>query len=192
MKKTKLKPKPKSKKIFLDMDGVIVDFMRGAHEYHKLPYSSYPYPVGEWMFTKHLLMDDHDFWSPLGYKFWAELPWMPDGHEIWRMIMDLDPVLCTAPTLHPGCAGGKMQWIKNNLPQMYKRVIITAAKEMCAHPSALLIDDADHNVNKWRANGGVAILVPRIWNSRHAEADNTVEILRKEIRDAGIRSVPQR
>jgi hypothetical protein len=85
-----------------------------------------------------------------------------------------------------------MQWIKNNLPQMYKRVIITAAKEMCAHPSALLIDDADHNVNKWRANGGVAILVPRIWNSRHAEADNTVEILRKEIRDAGIRSVPQR
>jgi len=176
-------------KIFLDMDGVIVDFMKGAHAFHKLSYDPYPYPVGQWDFTDYLLMDDEAFWGPLGFKFWAQLPWMPDGHEIWRMVMDYDPVLCTSPTLHVECASGKMQWIKNNLPQMMRRTIITPSKEMCAHPNALLIDDADHNVDKWRANGGVAILVPRKRNSRYAEADRTVEILREEIRDAGIGSV---
>lgn len=178
------------------MDGVIVDFMKGAHEYHGLEYPNDNYTDGVGNFTDKLPMSSREFWSPLDGEFWAGLDWTPDGKEIINIVLEYhlvnDVSLLTTPTLHIECASGKMQWIKNNLLRMYRRTIITPAKEMCAHPDALLIDDADHNVNKWRDNGGVAILVPRIWNSRHAEANDTVEILRKEIRDAGIGSVPRR
>ena len=40
-------------------------------------------------------------------------------------------------------------------------------KHFCARPDALLIDDGDHNVEAFRANGGQTILVPRPWNSLH-------------------------
>lgn len=183
------------KKIFLDMDGVIVDFMKGAHEFHNLPYSygDFPYPVNEWYFVHHTGMSNNEFWSPLGEAFWEGLDWTPDGLEIFHMLQDAthleNMAILTAPVLNAGCSAGKMTWVRNNIPALKRRVIVTNAKEMCAHPDALLIDDADKNVNLWRANGGVAILVPRKWNSRHAESENTVEILRKEIRDAGIGSV---
>ncbi len=180
-------------KIFLDMDGVIVDFMRGAHEFHKLNYNPYPYPKGEWEFVEHTGITPKEFWSPLSYRFWSTLPWMPDGRAIYDAVLDIhllnDVAFLTTPTLEPGCVTGKIEWVRRHIPTMMMRTIITPAKEMCAHPNALLIDDADHNVDKWRDNGGVAILVPRIWNSRHAEAGSTVDILRKEISDAGIGSI---
>ncbi len=174
-------------KIFLDMDGVLVDFVRGAHDHHNLNCTPWPYPPGVWDFVKHTGLSAAQFWSPLGFEFWSELNWTPDGEEILSLVPDC--VLLTTPTLHIECPTGKMEWIRQNAPELYRRTVITATKEVCAHPNALLIDDADHNVDKWRANGGVAILVPRIWNSRHAECNNTVEILRKEICDAGIGSV---
>jgi len=180
-------------KVFLDMDGVIVDFMNGAHEFHGIKYDPYPYPVNTWGFVKYTGMTDFDFWDPLDSEFWENLNWTPDGLEIFNTVRRVCPLsdmaLLSAPNMNIESTTGKIAWIRREIPQLMKRTIITNAKEMCAHPNALLIDDADHNVDLWRANGGVAILVPRIWNSRHAEADNTVEILRKEIRDASIGSV---
>lgn len=174
--------------VFIDMDGVIVDFVRGAHKFHGID-GVWPYPRGVWDFVPLTGLSDAEFWEPLGFKFWSELHWTSDGHRIWDMVAGHSPAIITTPTLHLECPAGKMQWIRNHLPDMYRRTVITAAKEVCAHPNALLIDDNDQNVDKWRACGGVAILVPRIWNSRHAECDDTVEILYKEISDAGIGSV---
>lgn len=181
------------------MDGVITDFMKGAHKFHGLDYdyeTNFPYPMNDWYFVKHTGMTNNEFWSDLDEAFWAGLDWTPDGKEILEMTLNTfgiqNMAILTAPVLNAGCSAGKMTWVKNNIPALKRRVIVTNAKEMCAHPDALLIDDADKNVDLWRANGGVAILVPRKWNSRHAESDNTVEILRKEIRDAGIGSVPRR
>jgi hypothetical protein len=176
------------------MDGVIVDFIRGAHEHHKLKYDPWPYPVGKWDFVKRVDKTAYEFWSPLKFDFWSTLPWTPDGEEILSMLPFEDTCLLTAPTQEAECVTGKLRWVRDNLTGYNRKVIITPAKEMCAHPNALLIDDGDHNVDKWRANGGQAILVPRIWNSRHAECNNkcnssTVEILRKEISDAGIRNL---
>ena len=159
-------------KIFLDIDGVLADFCKGSHEVHGLPYSQivWPYPAGCWDFTQHLDMTAAEFWAPLDFKFWSTLPWMDDAHQILETLtaFNLPTALCTTPPLASESITGKVEWVRKNLPEMYRHLIVTPAKQFCAHPWAILIDDADHNIRKWRANGGHGILIPRIWNSKHA------------------------
>ncbi len=155
------------------MDGVLVDFVRGSHQFHGLPYDPWPYPAGVWNFVNYLRMSENSFWSPLNYGFWESLPWTPDGKDILETVTDvgLPIALITTPTLHPECVGGKIAWVKREIPELYRKLIVTPVKEMCAHPEAILIDDNDSNVARWITQGGKGILIPRIWNAKHFLTD---------------------
>jgi hypothetical protein len=60
---------------------------------------------------------------------------------------------------------GKKQWIRRYLPEeMWNNYLIGPPKHLCASPDALLIDDVEENVDKFRAYGGRAVLFPRPWN----------------------------
>ena len=70
--------------IFCDMDGVLVDFDKG---YKDLTGKS----------TNHAdVQDKNDFWRLLDkslkekglteYDYWVNLPWMPDGKQLWNYI----------------------------------------------------------------------------------------------------------
>ena len=67
--------------IYCDMDGVLVDFEKG---YYDLTGTS----------TKQFPKGDNSFWQPIsdaGAEFWATLPWMPDGKELWNYIKKYNP-----------------------------------------------------------------------------------------------------
>ena len=84
----------------------------------------------------------------------------------------------TSPTIDPDCLAGKLEWIHEFTPRwMHRQYLVGPRKQFCAHREALLIDDADKNVNTFREWGGQALLVPRPWNSMHALAMHTPEYL---------------
>ena len=158
-------------KCLLDLDGVLVDFMDGAHKFHGIPYdydNNYPYDYGEWDIDEKTNKTAKEFWQPLGGDFWANLNWMVDGKAILELLEEVfsteNIAVLSTPTLHPESLSGKYRWIEKHLPDYKRRFLIGPAKWFCAHPDNVLIDDADHNVFAFRKCGGRAITVPRKWN----------------------------
>ena len=91
--------------------------------------------------------------------------------EEMRNIVGFDNVyISTAPSLLFGCAGAKISWLYKKLQIPINKIMIGSAKELMANHETLLIDDRDSNVNKFVLAGGRAVLFPRVWNSRYAEA----------------------
>lgn len=153
-------------KIMLDMDGVICDFMKSTCEILDVDWdTNYPCP-GEWNVFKHCDMNNEDTWSRFGYEFYRELDWTKEGRDIIDLCFDSvsikNVVLCTSPPKTPGAIEGKIEWIERNIPELSRQFIITPRKEFCCAHDRILIDDANHNINRWH---GPKVLVPRIWNT---------------------------
>ncbi len=178
------------KTVYLDMDGVITDFVGGVcRAFNK----SNPYPA---------LTRDYTFWNAwpevstkdvdaiCNQEFWHNLEWVHDGRDILRAIMGtlgLEKVyLLTQPMPNLESASGKMMWVNNNLPIYLKRTIITTMdvpKSLLAKPDTLLIDDKDENVKEFVKAGGYGILINRPWNKGYERADHTVEDLEIDLLD---------
>ena len=167
-------------KCLLDMDGVLTDFMTAAHKEHNLSYDyeHYPYQLGEWDCCPppQSGLSTRDFWDRLQHNFWASLPWHPDGKEILSIVEAFfgkeNVCLLSSPTLSPESASGKIEWIQRELPEYSRRFLIGPAKQFCASHHNVLIDDGDHNLDKFYANGGISICVPRKWNQLHHITDS--------------------
>jgi hypothetical protein len=156
---------------FLDMDGVLVDFHRGVHDVHGLPYGRYPYPLGEWEIIKYTGIAEADFWKPCGREFWAGLPWTSEGPEILRLCEEAfgqrDICLLSTPCSTPGCCDGKRDWINQHTPEYAEKFLFGPTKYLCAHDEAVLVDDRERSTWRFNQAGGWAVTVPRPWNSLH-------------------------
>jgi 5'(3')-deoxyribonucleotidase len=156
------------KRCLLDLDGVLVDFVRGACSLHS---KANPYNEGyaHFYFNEAWGMPAADFWREMGKDFWANLPWMPDGQAIFNIIDERygakNTCILTSPCDTEGCFDGKMAWIKKHLPSAYRRkFLVGPVKDFCAQADHVLIDDRDENHDSFIAAGGQAIIVPRPWN----------------------------
>jgi 5'(3')-deoxyribonucleotidase len=158
--------------VFLDVDGVLADLVKGIAAYFKIP-NPYDNPanLGNYHLDKILGMDADSFWGPLGYDFWENLDFMDDAHAIlfrvFHHVTDKQVTLLTSPISTPGCAEGKLSWVRKKLPKFHRRTLVGSNKEAIAAPGKLLIDDYDRNVDAWIEAGGPAIQVPRPWNRLH-------------------------
>jgi 5'(3')-deoxyribonucleotidase len=176
------------KAIYLDMDGVIVDFVGGVFRTYNLD-PGLRTEVSTWdgipgVLTKYaghrrggIPFTDDDLWKMLGTvgaRFWAELEWLPWGREVYDLCSSFAPVvLMTTPTKHPSSAAGKMEWIQKHIPEDGYRYAMTPCKHHMAHPGALLVDDNDHNVMKFGDHGGTGFLWPATWNERRERAGDS-------------------
>lgn len=151
---------------FLDMDGVLVDWVGGVKRLFGR--EDFPYADVRWDFDKQLGIPPARFWGEQGYEFWRGLGWTPDGRRILdaaERVFGESVAILTSPCATPGCVQGKLDWVKAHAPHLARRVFVGAAKHLLAAPDKLLVDDHDANVERFRAAGGVAVLVPRPWNS---------------------------
>lgn len=152
------------KKCLLDLDGVLVDFVEGVYELHGKCGGEI---VGPDIHEKYN-MTEAEFWDPMGHDFWANLDFMPDGIKILETIEHYFGVnnICvlTSPLRNPDSLSGKLDWIQKNLPKYHRSYLIGPRKEFCANENHILIDDFEHNVDKFRQHGGTAFLVPRTYN----------------------------
>jgi len=181
---------------FLDVDGVLADWVGGVHERMGIDYdySMWPYAKGPagWDFHDEAGFSFADIDAMCDFDLWANLRWMHDGHDIMRLVVQHfgknNIRLLTAPMPNVMSASGKMEWIGRNLPEYKRQVTIhTGDKAVLAKvPDSILIDDSSKNVDAWRAVGGKAILVPRWWNTDHYHANNTVDIVWSRIEYGGL------
>lgn len=172
--------RPKIDTVFLDMDGLLVNFVGGALAAHHRPDATLT--AGEWHIAKSLGLTEKEFWAPLqGIPFWAELQPMPDMSQILAIIHELFGLqrcyLLSTPCLDDACYTGKALWVEQHLPDFQRRLILATQKFPLARPGALLIDDSDNNVRQWRLCGGDAILLPRLWNSHHHSMNQALAVL---------------
>ena len=171
-------------KIYLDMDGVLVDFITGVHNALYLDYNfySYPYKLGEWdVFTEIKNRTDGRITNGKIYEltsyssFWSTLPWTPDGKEILKIVTDAvgkqNRFICSTPMQFSESWSGKIEWLKN--AGIHRGIVLMQApKYLLANSDCVLIDDKDKNVEEFINAGGRAYLIPRPWNKRHSEYMN--------------------
>ncbi len=168
--------------ILLDLDGVLVDFIRGIIEIHDLRVSTeelYQYHLGSPDVTEIVQMSPPAFWKPCDFEFWSKLEWMPDGQEILTYVEQRfgreSITLWTSPSLNYGCIEGKLRWVERHLPRYYKHnVIFGSKKHLGARPDTILIDDSDVNEIKFLERGGKCAKPPRIWNSLYHDRNNVM------------------
>lgn len=159
--------------IYLDMDGVCVDFHGAAMaaqgfdpaEYlarweKEHPGSLYP----EELFGKPAMdFFTHENLQP--QEFWAGLVPYPWFAQMYKELGRLGHVVfLTAPTPAPGCVSGKHEWLKQQFGHDFMDFIFTRHKNRLAHENAYLIDDMPFNVQSFNQREGTGILFPQIWN----------------------------
>lgn len=156
--------------LLVDMDGVLVDFHGGAYRH----FGWEPPAKMSWDFFLDHGVSAAEFWGALDASFWAGL--QPTA-EFGDLLAGLEALvgperigLLSSPSRTGGSLQGKADWVRRHMPAYSRRLLLGAAKHFVAGPNKLLIDDLESNVTSFRAHGGAAVLVPRDWNARSAEA----------------------
>lgn len=168
-------------KIFLDLDGTVVNFVKGAFQSHN---KELPVKVNH-NFWKDWGLSNNQFWSVIDkdIDFWANLEPMPWFNTMIDIVKDYDPnfYILTAPALHENCYFGKRRWVVKHFGLYYDRLIICSDKHLVinGHKDHVLIDDNE----KYEKDIDEAnfILFPAIQNRLNYLLDNPMPYLRKEL-----------
>lgn len=162
--------------IFVDLDGVLADFVTAALHLHCRPEALSGWPLGEFECHRALQITPGQFWSRIdqeGARFWAELAPFPWMRELFDRLRSVAPVtIASSPSYDPGCLEGKVRWIQQHLGKKFRDFLIGPPKHLLARPDVALIDDSDRNIEKFVQHGGVGIVFPQVWNSHHALRDD--------------------
>lgn len=169
--------------IYLDMDGVIVDFARGLLEAHNRPDLVAAYEVGtyprQWDFEGKLGTEE-EIWKPVnkqGVSFWVSLKAHSWANKIIQALeaSGVEWFFCSKPVNTIGGYAGKFAWLNSHYPQFTEdKIIFLQHKDLLAHPRALLIDDNETNLLDFEMAGGNTSLFPQPWNT------DDVVVYRKE------------
>lgn len=155
--------------LFLDVDGVLADFVGAAHRVH----GREPQPVTEWNFFDSWDMTAERFFAPMGFDFWYGLEPTDDAQRIVEVCVKRATrsrlALLSSPCETPGCADGKRAWVKKWFPNLLPNLILANAKQLIAHPRAVLIDDSDANAIRWVNRAGGGFVWPQPWNSQASQ-----------------------
>ena len=155
------------KNIFIDMDGVLVDFQKGISELIGHPLGSDNYGHSEYDRRKQELTDKRCF---------RKLPPMVDYHELIGYVKHTGlpwEILTAAGAVNRNIVVyDKNEWIKQYVDPY---VVVTCTysgtqKAVFASKGNVLIDDRPKNIEAWEAAGGIGIL--------HKSAKHTIEELK--------------
>lgn len=157
--------------LYVDLDGVLADFIRGIKQL--VPdYSEEKFEADSeyrsMMWTVVKKFQDE------GNELWYNLNLLPDALELWHYIEPHNPEIlsATGPPLY-NAADQKARWVHEHISRNVKlNFTHTAAnKAQYAAPNHILIDDKLKALNPWRAAGGIGVL--------HTSANSTITELKK-------------
>ncbi|NNE31893.1 MAG: hypothetical protein HKN40_05935 [Winogradskyella sp.] len=137
-------------KIFLDMDGVIVDFDKRFEDQFGMPPREFENNFGK-----------DKFWEKIdskGVGFWRGMDWMPGGQQLYNRVAKHDHALLSSPSRSDLSKIGKRMWRKDNTPNTKLILARSYNKKNYADKSNILIDDRADNIQQWKDAGGIGIL----------------------------------
>lgn len=158
-------------KIYVDMDGVLVDFMAGAEKVLGHSFDM-PYNDKKEKIARKATIASHD-------NFWANLDPMKDAFVLWNYINRYDPNILTAyPTWDNSAKEGKWDWVKKHLTLDRKNFFPVRREEKQNYAvdsktglPNILIDDYQKNIDEFNKAGGIGI--------RHINAKLTIYKLKE-------------
>lgn len=156
-------------KIFLDMDGVLCDFIKGVKDTTGEDFTSPDLNKGAKGKIKAEIENKSDFWH--------NLEWMPGGVELFRYVKSSHPYILSAyANWDKNCKEGKNSWIKRHLMIPKQRINLVKREEKQNYAvidgvANILIDDYIKNIREWEKAGGIGI--------HHINAQKTINTLKK-------------
>lgn len=156
------------KKIYLDMDGVIVDFVDAADRIFNIKSKNQWNNMKKSHWTKI---------NSIGQKFWSDMSWTKDGKDLWNYLRKnyKDIQILSAHPLDKGESElGKRMWLRKNIGSAYAAnaiICLGIDKQTYADVNNILIDDSERNVRQWINQGGIGIY--------HKNTKNTIKQLKE-------------
>ena len=161
-------------RIFLDMDGVLTDFVSAALSLHGRLDALEHWPEGERDIPKVLNLSRTQYWKLIdeqGADFWASLKPFSWFGQLVALVKEFAPMtILTAPSISPSSLEGKVRWMYEHFPKENGRVfnsyLIGRQKHLLAQANRVLIDDSPAHVEEFRSAGGTTIMQFKIgWNT---------------------------
>lgn len=148
--------------IYLDMDGVLFNFVKGFCDRYEL---DYPTKLLDWNMEKELGLSKGSFYKMLNamdYEDWYELKPIPHGFKLYMYLRGLGKEIyfCSSPSNNPQSWSAKRAKLQKYFPENARNTILMHDKYRLAKEDTLLIDDSQRNIDLFRAHGGNAIAFP--------------------------------
>lgn len=149
------------RQLFLDCDGVLADFDKGATAILGMAPRAFE--------KRHGL---GRFWAKLASApdFYFSLPLLPEAMRLFDAVRHLDPVILTGLPGGNWAADQKVRWAAQHFPGT--RIITTLARNKRDHAKEgdVLVDDQIRHAHLWEEIGGVFV--------HHKDAGTTIASLR--------------
>jgi hypothetical protein len=136
------------RQLYLDCDGVLADFDKGAAAILGLPPRAFE--------KRHGL---GKFWQKLAQApdFYFGLPMMADAMVLFDAVRHLDPIILTGLPRGNWAAAQKVRWAAKHFSGT--RIITTMARDKRNHAKDgdVLVDDQERHRHLWEEVGGVFV-----------------------------------
>ncbi|HEX8363792.1 MAG TPA: hypothetical protein VF603_00740 [Allosphingosinicella sp.] len=150
-----------TRRLYLDCDGVLADFDKGATAMLGMPPGAFEKRHGPGR-----------FWAKLASApdFYFSLPLLPDAMRLYEAVRHLDPVILTGLPRGNWAAEQKVRWAARHFPEM--RIITTTARDKRDHAKEgdVLVDDQLKHRHLWEEVGGIFV--------HHQDTDTTLQELK--------------
>ena len=135
-------------RLFLDADGVLADFDRGARELLGMGAKAYIAKHGRGAFWKRLAR------AP---NFYGSLPKMPDAEVLFDAVKHLKPTILTGLPMGDWAAPQKVKWAAEHFPGV--PIVTCMARDKHKHMNAgdVLVDDREKHRAEYEAAGVVFV-----------------------------------
>lgn len=136
------------RQLYLDCDGVLADFNKGATAVLGMHPKAFE--------KRHGL---GRFWAKLARApdFYFGLPLLPDATELFEAVRHLDPIILTGLPQGNWAADQKIRWAARYFPGT--RIITTMARDKRDHAREgdVLVDDQLRHAHLWEEAGGIFV-----------------------------------
>ena len=150
--------------LYLDCDGVLADFDRGATKLLGMPPRTYEKRHGIAAFWREIARHP---------DFYGTLPLMPDAKELFAAVRHLIPVILTGLPRGARAAPPNIPWAAPPLTPTQIRSVMAGDKRNHAQRGDILVDDQIKHAHLWEGAGGIFV--------HHRDAESTIAKLRELI-----------
>jgi hypothetical protein len=140
-------PRPEPR-IYLDCDGVLADFDKGARAVLGMPSRVFEQRFGL-----------KAFWARIASTpdFFNTLDLMPDAMELFEAVRHRNPIILTGLPRGAWAEPQKRRWAARRFPGVEVITTSSALKREHCHPGDALVDDTVKFRHLWEKEGGVFI-----------------------------------
>ena len=147
--------------IYLDCDGVLADFDKGAIAVLGVHPRDFENSHGAAGFWRKLAAAD---------GFFEHLEPLPDAYRLYAAVKHRAPIILTGMPRGAWAEPQKRRWAERQFPGVPVITTSAALKREHCHPGDVLVDDRDHYRHLWEAAGGHFI--------HHRSAKTSIEALK--------------